>query len=165
MFSALRQGSTIYVLDKGNDPSLKEASVTSYTAPQPVFGSPMSYTIDIVVSVDGQSVEFRKLPSGLDIATDPNNGLVVSTTKEAMANEVGTWVNNSEVELAKRPYHEKVVKVGQEFKKMLDPDFAKQALQAEKINNLESKMGKIEDSLSEIHSLLAKSLTTNKERK
>jgi hypothetical protein len=164
MFSALRQGSIVYVLDKGENSFLKKGSIVSYTAPQPVFGQPMNYTVDIKANVDGQLMEFQKLPSGLDIASDAANGLVVSTTQEAMLAEVSEWVNNSEIELTKQPYHENVVKVGEGYKKMLDPAYAKRTEQEEKLAILESKVNGIETNISDIKDMVSQVLNT-KERK
>lgn len=161
MFSALRQGSPIYILDKGENLSLKTGSVVSVSAPQPVFGQPMNYTVNVTAKVDGQNVDFLQLPSSLSIATNQPNGLVVAESKEAMATEVEAMVKTSQQVIDGMEYHKKVVEAGDDMLKRLNPAFAKAREQEEKLSSLENKMVGMEGSLADIKDMLSKYLKNN----
>ena len=56
------------------------------------------------------------------------------------------------------PHHEAVVIEGEEILKKLNPQFAKQKDQEDKINNLETKVGSMESKLDDISSMLKQAL-------
>lgn len=85
MFQGLRPNSIFYVLDKGENPSLKIGQVVSVSNPQPKFPTytpgqfnpqPMETTVDVVVKLPNEQMEFKQLPSNMQIANSEN--LVVS---------------------------------------------------------------------------------------
>jgi hypothetical protein len=163
MFSDLRQNSIIYVFDKGNKPSLKIAQVVNTSSMQPVIGQINSYTVDITAKIDGKDVVLKQLPASLSLAN--SDGLVVSDSKELMANEIENTKKASQHILDTIDYHKTMVSACDEFLVEINPQLAQQKEQEKKITALENKMGNIEDSLSTIQALLQKSLNTNKERK
>jgi hypothetical protein len=60
MFSALRQGNSLYILEKGDAPKLSIGQVISVSAPQTKFGSfPTDTTVDITVKVNDSTQEFK----------------------------------------------------------------------------------------------------------
>lgn len=64
MFSALRQGSVVYILDKGENPSLKIGQVVSATQPNYSNNFLMNgSTIDLTVKVGDSTVDFKNVPS------------------------------------------------------------------------------------------------------
>lgn len=152
MFSALRQSNPVYILDKGENPSLRIGQVVSVSSPQQNFGQINAYTVDVTVNVNGENVEFKKLPASFVIAT--TDGLVVAESREAMLAEVEGFEKASKDALAHMAYHEKVVKVCKDIKKELNPQYAEQLKQAEKITALEESVGTIKDDISEIKQLL-----------
>lgn len=156
MFSALRQSNPIYVLDKGENPSLKIGQVANVSTPAPLYGQFNNYTVDVTAVVDGLQLIFQKLPSVGSIAT--SNGLVVAESKEAMLPEVEGYMKNSQNILDNIPYHEKVVKACDGMLKMLNPQFAKAREQEEKISALETKVGGMEGTLGDIKEMLTKAL-------
>ena len=153
MFSALRQGSTVYILEKGEKPILKFGHVISATSPYNYLNNG---SIDINVKADGESLEFKQLPSQLNIATYGNT--IVSESREQMANEVENMIRESKQILDSIPHHEVVVTEGEEILKKLSPQFAKQKDQEDKINNLETKVGSMESKLDDISSMLKQAL-------
>lgn len=156
MFNALRQNSPIYILDKGENPSLKIGQIISVTPPTPLYGQFSNMTVDITALVDGQQIVFQKLPSAGNIAT--SNGLVVAESREIMLSEVEGYMKNSQQILDNIPYHEKVVKTCEEMMKVLNPQFAKAKDQEEKLNALETKVGGMEGTLGDIKDMLVKAL-------
>lgn len=81
--------------------------------------------------------------------------MVISETKEAMSAEVESMMAISRQVLDSVPYHEKVMEVGDGMLKELNPQFAKERQQEEKISALESKMGGIETSIEDMKQMLA----------
>ena len=170
MFSTLRQGSVFYVLEKGEDPKLRVASVDSVTTPQPKYPSsfqtPYSPSLEMVIDVrakEGEEVlEFKQLPASLSIANYNNSSVVVSDSRDAMNAEVEAMQRTSKDILASIGMHQKVVERCEEFFKVLNPQYAKQKAQEEQIGKLENKMVGIEDALQNIQGMLSSVLTKKK---
>lgn len=160
MFSALRQGNSLYILEKGDAPKLSIGQVISVSAPQTKFGSfPTDTTVDITVKVNDSTQEFKQIPSTLTIANF--GSAVISETKESMSNEVESLLRNSRQVIESVPYHEKAIESFEGILKDLNPQFAKQKAQEEKIDSLETKVGGIQNKLDSIYTMLNKAL--NKE--
>ena len=160
MFSTLRQNSPIYVLDKKDSPVLKKGIIET-VSPQrsrtgSFYGQPMDIIVDIRVNIDGTSQEFKNIPANLSIANDGN--IVISETKEAMSTEVDSMLSISKQILESVDYHKDVIEKCEQILKDLNPQFAKDKLQEEKINSLESRIGGVENTLGDIKDMLSKVL-------
>ena len=158
MFSTLRQNSPIYVLDKKDSPVLKKGIIET-VSPQrsrtgSFYGQPMDMIVDIRVNIDGTSQEFKNIPASLSIANDGN--IVISETKEAMSTEVDSMLSISKQILESVDYHKDVIEKCEQILKDLNPQFAKDKLQEEKINSLESRIGGVENTLGDIKDMLSK---------
>ena len=169
MFSALRQGSSFFILDKTNVPKLKIGSVVSVSHPMPKYNNTyvpgQNYTetvVDVIVKVNEEELKFEKLPSNLSIANFGQSGIVVSESKEAMNGEVESMLRNSKNILESIPYHKEVLNACDEMMKELNPQLAKEKEQEEKIAMLETKMGGMENILLEIHQKLNSALGSKK---
>ena len=160
MFSTLRQNSPIYVLDKKDSPVLKKGIIET-VSPQrsrtgSFYGQPMDMIVDIRVNIDGTSQEFKNIPASLSIANDGN--IVISETKVAMSTEVDSMLSISKQILESVDYHKDVIEKCEQILKDLNPQFAKDKLQEEKINSLESRIGGVENTLGDIKDMLSKVL-------
>ena len=160
MFSTLRQNSPIYVLDKKDSPVLKKGIIET-VSPQrsrtgSFYGQPMDMIVDIRVNIDGTSQEVKNIPANLSIANDGN--IVISETKEAMSTEVDSMLSISKQILESVDYHKDVIEKCEQILKDLNPQFAKDKLQEEKINSLESRIGGVENTLGDIKDMLSKVL-------
>ena len=160
MFSTLRQNSPIYVLDKKDFPVLKKGIIET-VSPQrsrtgSFYGQPMDMIVDIRVNIDGTSQEFKNIPANLSIVNDGN--IVISETKEAMSTEVDSMLSISKQILESVDYHKDVIEKCEQILKDLNPQFAKDKLQEEKINSLESRIGGVENTLGDIKDMLSKVL-------
>lgn len=166
MFSALRQGSSFFILDKTNVPKLKIGSVVSVSQPMPKYNNTYvpghNYTetvVDVVVKVNEEELKFEKLPSNLSIANFGQTGIVVSESKEAMNGEVESMLRNSKNIIESVPYHKDVLIACDEMMKELNPQLAKEKEQEQKIAMLENRMGGMESTLQDIHKLLNSALS------
>lgn len=155
MFSTLRQGSTLYILEKGNVPVLKIGQCVNT---QNNFSTYLTNnTIDITVKVDDDTIDFKQLPSQLNTAIY-NCNTVISDSREAICQEVENMIRSSKQILDSVPMHEQTVEEGEKMLKQLNPQFAQQKEQEEKISNLEFKVGSMESKLDNITDLLTKAL-------
>ena len=160
MFSTLRQNSPIYILDKKGSPVLKKGIIES-VSPQrsksgSFYGQPLDMVVDIVVNVDSSKEEFKNIPASLSIANDGN--LVISESKETMSTEVDSMLSISKQILESVDYHQEVIEKCEQILKDLNPQFAKDKLQEEKINSLEERIGGVENTLGDIKDMLSKAL-------
>ena len=160
MFQGLRTNSLFYVLDKGENPSLRIGQVVSVSNPQtryPSFNNgftpqPMETVVDVKVKLGDEEVDFKQLPANGQIANDKN--LVVSDSKDAMSSEVDAMLRQSKAILESVDYHKKVVDSCEGMLLQLNPQIAKEKEQAEKINKLEGKVSGMEGKLDRMMGLL-----------
>lgn len=153
MFSSLRQGSTIYILEKTNEPVLKIGQVISIS--QPTYNSNYlmnGSTINISVKVNDQTIDFQNIVSSLSVVSQ--NNVTIAETKELMSNEVDNMLQSSKNIIDSVSYHEKVVESCENILKELNPRFAKEKERDEDISNLKNKMGGLETKMDQIISIL-----------
>lgn len=155
MFSNLRQGSYFYILDKSSEPTIQIGTVQNINSPG---FTPYANSLDISVKVGNEILDFKQLPTAMSVATYNNGNTIVSDSREFMSTEVENMIKNSKEILESIPYHEKIIENSEEILKQLNPQFAKQKDQEDKINNLETKVGGIESKLDNIAALLTKAL-------
>lgn len=164
MFQGLRTNSLFYVLDKGENPSLRIGQVVSVSNPQtryPSFNNgftpqPMETVVDVRVKLGDEEADFKQLPANGQIANDKN--LVVSDSKEAMSAEADAMLRQSKAILESVDYHERVVKSCEGMLLQLNPQIAKDREQTEKINKLEGKVSGIEGKIDKMMGWLQQSI-------
>ena len=155
MFSALRQGSVVYILEKGENPVLKVGQVVSITQPNYSNNFLMNgSTIDINVKVYDQNMDFKNVPSSYSVAN--YNNVVITETKELMSNEVDNMLQNSKSIVDSVTYHNNIITSCENILKDLNPRFAKEKERDEDINNLKDKMEGIESKMDKILTILSK---------
>lgn len=155
MFSALRQGSVVYILEKGENPVLKVGQVVSITQPNYSSNFLMNgSTIDINVKVNNQNMDFKNVPSSQSVAN--YNNAIITETKELMSNEVDNMLQSSRSIVDSVAYHNNIITSCESILKELNPRFAKEKERDEDINNLKDKMGDIESKMDKILVLLQK---------
>ena len=171
MFSGIRQNSLFYILEKGEELKLSIGHVVSVSNPQPKynqfpttqpFAQPEMF-VDVKVMVGEEMQEFKQLGANLSIANSGN--LVVSDSREAMSAEVEGMLRNSRQIIESIPYHEKVIASCDAMLRELNPSFAKEKEQEEKIFALEERMGNIDDKLGKMFELLSDTLEQRKNKK
>lgn len=165
MFSGLRQNSLFYILDKGENPTLRIGQVISVSNPQAKYSSfnngftpqQMETVVDVKVKIGDDEMEFKQLPANGQIANDKS--LVVSESKDAMSAEVDAMLRQSKAILESVDYNKKVVDSCEKMLLQLNPQIAKAKEQADKIQTLETDMKDVKGSLSNIESILSKMVT------
>jgi hypothetical protein len=171
MFSGVRQGSLFYILEKGEDFNLKIGQVVSVSNPQPKYNqyptanafSQPEMIVDVKVKVGEETMDFKQLGASMNIANSGN--LVVSDNKEAMSAEVESLLRNSKQIIESVPYHEKVIVSCDAMLRELNPAFAKEKEQEEKMSMLEGEVTGIKETLGEMMNMLSSALGTPKSKK
>lgn len=156
MFSALSKNSVFYILDKNGKPNLKVGKVTNTTINPQCYGL-TNQEIDIVVDVNGDSYEFKKIPANISIVS-PSNGIVISDNVDDMTKEFETMIKISQQAIDSIDYHRGVIDSKDEILSILNPRFAKEREQENKLNSLEGRVGNMEQGIDDIKVMLSKIL-------
>lgn len=162
MFSALRQGSIIYILDKTNEPKIKTGYIETVSVPHPLyktynpavsFGTNMQTVVDITVKVDDSKVQFECVPANLSIHS--NGDMTISESREAMISEVDAMLQNSKNILSSVDKHKTIIASCENILKELNPVYAKEQERdiaidslTEQVNNMQSVLNRLEDILT-----------------
>lgn len=169
MFSSSRQGGFIYVLSKGERPTVKIGQIESVSSPvpkYPTYNPSVPYSpqpemlIDIKVRCGEEVLDFQKLPANGEMFAYPN--VIVSEKKEAIISEVEAMMQTSKQIVGSVSYHKSVIESCDSILKELNPQFAKEKQQEDRINSLELEVKSVKDGLGDIKSLLIEMNTSNK---
>lgn len=172
MFSGIRQNNLFYILEKSDTLNLKVGQVVSVSNPQPKynqFPTTPSFTtqpemvVDIKVKVGEEVMDFKQLNANHSLANSGN--VVVSDNKEAMSAEVEGLLRTSQQILESVAYHERVISSCDSILRELNPQFAKEKEQEEKISALEERMGDINGKLDKMFEILSDTVGHNKSKK
>ena len=157
MFSALSQGSPIYILDKTSSPkyNIGEIVGVSYPKTNPYNLGPQN-TVDIKVKIDGEVQEFSSIPSINSIVSYNSGKIVISETKQGIQNEVESILSNSKQILNNIDNYRQNVEDCEEILKQLNPQFAIDKERDQRLSNLESRFDGFESKLDRIFNLIQK---------
>lgn len=170
MFSGLHQGSTLYILDKTAEPKVVTGFVQRINTPHPMyktynpavsFGTNMQTVVDIAVKIDNEEKEFVGIPSTGVIHS--YGDYVIAETKEGMIQEVDAMMQNSRNILDSVEQHERNISACENILKQLNPVYAKEQQRDEAIDNISDRMDHMEEVLSRLESMLAKSNNNDRE--
>lgn len=153
MFSALSQGSSIYLLDKTSSPKFIIGEVIGVTQPNYNFNQA---TVNLKVKMDDSVQEFNNLPSINNIVTYNNGKIIISETKQGIQNEVEAILTNSKNILDNIDVYKQNVEDCENILRQLNPQFAKDKERDERLSNLENKFDGIESKLDKIFEIIKK---------
>ena len=160
MFSTLRKGSTIYILDRTSEPTVKVGYVENVSMPRPMYptynpqvslGTNMQTVVDITTRIDNESKEFC-VPSNLSLHT--YGDYTLSENKEAMISEVDMLLKNSKDVIDSIDKHKKDITSYENILKELNPVYAKEAERDSAIGELSQRVDSIQDTLDRLEQLL-----------
>lgn len=153
MFSALSQGSSIYLLDKTSSPKFIIGEVVGVTQPNYNFNQA---TVNLKVKMDDSVQEFNNLPSINNVVTYNNGKIIISETKQGIQNEVEAILTNSKNILDNIDVYKQNIEDCENILKQLNPQFAKDKERDERLSNLENKFDGIESKLDKIFEIIKK---------
>ena len=163
MFSGLRQGTSIYILDKTDKPKVVTGYIENVTAPHPMyktynpavsFGTNIQTVVDIIVRINNEKKEFVGIPSNGTIHS--YGDYVLSENKEGMIQEVDAMLQNSKNIVSSIEQHKANISACEDILKELNPVYAKEQQRDEAIDNISDRMNKMEDVLARLESMLNK---------
>ena len=163
MFQGVRQGAVLYILRKGETPTLTPAHVVSVSNPytpanaQNMFAK--ATVVDIQVNIDGGNTTLKEMPALSELTTS-NDGTIVSDNPEAMLNEVKNLHRTSQQIVDSAPHHQSLLPVYESFYDILDPNLAKEREKDKRLNILEEEMKGMKGTITDIHKLLLNNLTS-----
>lgn len=165
MFSSLRQGAPLYVLDKTKEPKVVTGYVERISAPHPMyqnynpavsFGANLQTAVDIVLKVGDEKKEFVGVPSTAVIHS--YGDYVLSENKDNMIQEVTAMLNNSKSILSSIQQHESNIKACEDILKELSPVYAKEQERDEAIDKMSDRMNRMEEILARLESRIPQTL-------
>ena len=157
MFNTLGKNSVFYILDNNNKPTIKIGKVTEAKI-NPQFYGLANQEMDITVDVNGDSYEFKKIPSNVSIIS-PSIGIVISDNPEDMIKEYDSMVSTSKQVLESIEYNQSIIDSRDEIMSILNPRFAKEKEQENKLKSLEGRVGNMEQGIDDIKTMLSKLIT------
>ena len=150
MFSALSQGSSIYLLDTTS--GLKYSVGEIIGVSQPKYNG----TLDLKVRIGNSVEEFNNLPSINNVVTYNGGKLVISETRQGIQTEVESLLHNSRQILNNIDTYKQNVVDCEEILKELNPQFAKDKERDDRLLNLENRFDGVESKLDKIFDLIKK---------
>lgn len=125
--------------------------VTNVTLPVPKYGNNSMYNdlvLDITVDVNGNNINFQKIPANSEIA-DFGNNTVISINKQAMSSEVMSMKQKSLDIINSREQNEVVVKGCDEILEILNPEIAEKQRQEQENKALREEINSLKEMFSE----------------
>lgn len=157
MFSALSQGSPIYLLDKTSTPDYKVGEIVgvSYPKMNPYNVGPQN-TVDLKVKIDGEIQEFNSIPSINTVVSYNGGKIVISESKQGIQTEVENILQNSKQILNNIDTYKQNVIDCENILKQLNPQFAIDKERDERLSSLENRFDGFESKLDKIFNLVQK---------
>ena len=154
MFSALSQGSSVYILDKTSSPKYSIGEVVGVSQPKINYNG--QSTVDLRVNVDNTTQEFSNLLSINGINTYNGGKIVISETKQGIQNEVESILENSRKIVNNIDVYKQNITDCENILKELNPQFAIDKERDERLTNLENRFDGFESKLDKIFNLVQK---------
>lgn len=157
MFQNLRINSTLYILHKDAVPYIEYGSVVNVSTPKPKYPTTpslgqfphMEMVVDVMVSINGQNTNLQGLPAGQDIADFGHNGnIVVSSSRDAINNEVAMMKQKSNDILGSIDFHRNVITACDKMLTELNPEVAEKQRQDKEISDLRGQMQEMNQNMS-----------------
>ena len=176
MFQSLRPGMPVYVLNKGNEPTLEVCEVISRTEPvlptaglntsfigSQQFLAPAKKIVDVRIQrPNGEFVTYQQLPAESDVADIGTAGTVISTSSSAIQNEIEMLRKHSMRVLDSIGQHKKVVETCDKILSDLNPNIKERVKQSEDIETLRGEVNELRGDLIDIKGMLSKALNVRK---
>ena len=154
MFSALSQGSSVYILDKTSSPKYSIGEVVGVSQPKINYNG--QSTVDLRVNVDNTTQEFSNLLSINNINTYNGGKIVISETKQGIQNEVESILENSKKIVNNIDVYKQNITDCENILKELNPQFAIDKERDERLTSLENRFDGFESKLDKIFNLVQK---------
>lgn len=158
MFSALNQGSFVYILDKTKGIKFKIGEVIGTANPNqnnyPVNQIP-NQPINLKVKVEDTVYDFNAISSSASLVTYDNGRFVISETKQGLQSEVYAILQNRKNIIENIPQYKNDIVECETVLKDLNPEFAKDKERDERIDSLSTQVTNMQSTLDKIVNLIS----------
>lgn len=167
MFSALSQGSPIYIIDKTDGLKYKTGEVVSVIQGNTfggVFGTTSfapNGTVTLKIKVDNNVIDYPEVPINGSVMTYNNGATIICETKQGLISELENTLQQTKQILAERPKYEQIVSDCESLLKEINPVFAKDKERDDRINSLDTKVTSMEGKLDKILNVLSSNNNPN----
>ena len=149
MFSALNQGSLVYILDKTDGVKFKIGEIVGTTVPQfAVDGSGMVMKLSVKINVN--VAEYNNVPSAATIVSYNNGKFIIAETKQSIQSEVESTLHNANYIIEHIEDYKSQITQCEEVLKELNPQYAKDKARDEEIANIKSEVAGMKTNIDKI---------------
>ena len=149
MFSALNQGSLVYILDKTDGVKFKIGEIVGTTVPQfAIDGSGM--VMKLSVKINGNVAEYNNVPSAATIVSYNNGKFIIAETKQSIQSEVESTLHNANYIVEHIDDYKNQIAQCEEVLKQLNPQYAKDKARDEEIANIKSEVAGMKTNIDKI---------------
>ena len=149
MFSALNQGSLVYILDKTDGVKFKIGEIVGTTVPQfAVDGSGM--VMKLSIKINGNVAEYNNVPSAATIVSYNNGKFIIAETKQSIQCEVESTLHNANYIIEHIEDYKSQITQCEDVLKELNPQYAKDKARDEEIANIKSEVAGMKTNIDKI---------------
>lgn len=159
MFSALNQGSLVYILDKTDKLKYSIGEVVGTTIPQFATDGTNQMVMNIKVKVGDVTTDFNNIPSNSSIVTYKGGKTIIAETKQQIQAEVESILHKANYTLEHIEDIKDEAKQAESILKSIDTNYAKDKARDEEIASLKDKVSGVESKLDKILDIVS---NTNK---
>lgn len=159
MFSALNQGSLVYILDKTDKLKYNIGEVVGTTIPQFATDGTNQMVMNIKVKVGDVTTDFNNIPSNSSIVTYKGGKTIIAETKQQIQAEVESILHKANYTLEHIEDIKDEAEQAESILKSIDTNYAKDKARDEEIASLKDKVSGVESKLDKILDIVS---NTNK---
>lgn len=149
MFSALNQGSLVYILDKTDGVKFRIGEIVGTTVPQfSVDGSGM--VMKLSIKVNGNVAEYNNVSSAANMVSYNNGKLIIAETKQSIQSEVESTLHNANYIIEHIEDYKAQITQCENVLKELNPQYAKDKARDEEIAGIKSEVAGMKGDIAKI---------------
>ena len=159
MFSALNQGSLVYILDKTDKLKYSIGEVVGTTIPQFATDGTNQMVMNVKVKIGDVTTDFNNIPSNSSIVTYKGGKTIIAETKQQIQAEVESILHKANYTLEHIEDIKDEAEQAESILKSIDTNYAKDKARDEEIASLKDKVLGVESKLDKILDIVS---NTNK---
>ena len=149
MFSALNQGSLVYILDKTDGVKFKIGEIVGTTVPQFAVDGP-GMVMKLSIKINGNVAEYNNVPSAATIVSYNNGKFIIAETKQSIQSEVESTLHNANYIIEHIEDYKSQITQCEDVLKELNPQYAKDKARDEEIANIKSEVAGMKTNIDKI---------------
>ena len=156
MFSALNQGSRVYILNKANGIDFKTGEVVGTTTSVFATDGINTMVVNLKVKVDGSTVDYNNIPANNNSVSYNNGNLIIAESKQTIQSEVEATLQHANYVIEHIEDYKTQVTRCEEVLKELNPQFAKDKARDERIAGIETEVAGMKSDIAKILAAVTK---------